>query len=324
MRTAVFIVGPSRSGTSVLAEALGKHPEVTATEELHYYNLLKPAAERSNDDKRIVLAKLDAIQNEKRFFEIKNGDGVDLSCAPDVDSFATGGAALPEFFQQMAEENNTPLIVEQTPMNLYYVDEIRKDFPEGLFVLMKRDPRAILASQKARWKVGARGQRHHPERDLKRFRRAGHPLLQMLLLRKTLKLAASLENEPYVHCVVYENLVLEPEKTLSDLTQFLALDYISAMVQVSDKGSSHAKEAGRVGFDSGRLESWRATLNSTEIWLIERFFEAHLSLPKTDLRPSIKHLLTLVASFPWSTISALIYSVRSYGNIIEAIRKRFI
>lgn len=45
MTVVVFIVGTPRSRTSVVAKALGRHPRILATEELHYHNLLRPQAE---------------------------------------------------------------------------------------------------------------------------------------------------------------------------------------------------------------------------------------------------------------------------------------
>ena len=324
MISAAFIVGPSRSGTSVLAEALDKHKKVTATEEFHFYNLLQPAVAGSERESQILYAQLMAIQYEKRFFEIKNGEEVDPRRVAGEDALSGTGAVLPSFFGKLARDENAQLVVEQTPMNLYYIDEILQDFPQAAFVLMKRDPRAILASQSSRWMVGSHGRRHHPQRDLRRYRSAGHPFIQLLLLRKTMQVAREVENAPYVHVVIYEDLVREPPTVLANLCNFLGLDYDPAMVQVSDRGSSHASESGRRGFDASRLDSWREKLTPTEIWLAERFFQSHLTQPRTGARPQIGDLAKLALTFPRDAIFSLYYSVKSYGSILDAFRRRFL
>ena len=141
-------------------------------------------------------------------------------------------------------------------MNLYYRDEIRTDFAAPLFVMMRRDPRAIIASQKMRWKVGAHGARDIPARDIARVRHAGHPILQLALLRKTLSAMAQAETEPDVLTVSYEHMVTSPEAVLADLAAKLGLADDPAMLEVSDAGSSHTAEGERRGFDPTRLEGW--------------------------------------------------------------------
>ncbi len=322
MITHAFIIGASRSGTSVLAQALGRNRQIVATEELHYYNLLKPNEETAGG-RRGLLALLWSIEEEKRFFEIKN----DLGAAHDVPDEAIAEMdsyvpAIRAFLDWCARRASAAAVVEQTPMNLYYRDAIRGDFPNPVFVLVRRDPRAILASQKHRWKVGLHGARHIPARDIARVRHAGHPLIQLALLRATRHKIRAAEMEPDVVCVCYEDLVREPERILSTVCERLGVPFDPGMLEVSDAGSSHASERGRTGFDASRLNTWRSRLDATEIWLVERFCRDSLVLAPTGARPSALALLRLIASLPISLILALYYSVRSYGNPIEAARRR--
>lgn len=321
---AAFIIGPSRSGTTVLAQALGRHARIVATDELHYYNLLKPLAEKNGHSRGWVWARLDAIERDERFFEIKSGTLTDLPEPDDAALPAPDVPLLRAFLEQLGEEADASATVEQTPMNLYYRDEIRRDFPGALFLLMQRDPRAIIASQKMRWKVGAHGRRNIPARDIARVRHAGHPLLQLLLLRKTLRAMAVAMTEADVVLVTYEDMVSRPESVLTDLAARFGLENDSSMLGVTDAGSSHAAESGRTGFDSARLEGWRKSLTATETWLVERFYGDALVLPKTGARPRLVEALRLALSLPPAVAMALYHSAGGYGNLIDAVRRRFL
>ncbi|MCF8881616.1 sulfotransferase [Erythrobacter sp. SN021] len=324
MTRAAFIVGPSRSGTSVLARALGRHPRIEATEELHFYNLLQPAALADGHGNGWLWARLCAIQDERRFFEVKSGDLSDLPDPAPEDLPVADTPLLLSFFDRLARRTGSAAVVEQTPMNLYYRDEIRRDFPDALFFLMRRDPRAIIASQKMRWKVGEHGQRDIPARDLARVRHSGHPVLQLLLLRKTLKEVRVAMGEADVVPIAYEELVTDPDTILADLCARLGQGYDPAMRDVSDAGSSHTAEGGRKGFDARRLEGWRKSLNATETWLTERFYRDELVMPATGARPRFGELLRLLFSLPRAAAMALYYSAGGYGNLIDAVRRRFL
>lgn len=325
IRTA-FIIGSSRSGTSVLAQAMGRHPRVVATEELHFYNLLAPAntGEDGLEDRTTLVAQLKAVQHEARFFDIKNGTATDLPEVTSDDLPDAAVALLPAFFDALARGAGAEAVVEQTPMNLYYRDRIRADFPGVVFFLMRRDPRAIIASQKMRWQVGSHGTRLIPARDIARVRYAGHPLLQLILLHKTARAVAEAAAEPDVELVVYEDLVRDPRGTLARLAARLGLDYDPAMTAVSDAGSSHAREAGGRGFDASRLEGWRKSLTPTEIWLTEKLYRNDLTLPATDMVPRVSEVLKMALSFPIALALALYYSAGSYGNLVDAIRRRLL
>lgn len=324
MTRAAFVIGPSRSGTSVLAQAMGRHPQIIATEELHFYNLLAPANTDADgrEDRTTLLAQLKAVQHEARFFEVKNGTATDLPTVTTDELPEADAPLLPAFFDALARAARATAVVEQTPMNLYFRDRIRADFPGVVFFLMRRDPRAILASQKMRWQVGTHGARHIPARDIARVRYAGHPLLQLILFRKTVRAVAEAATEPDVEQVVYEDLVHDPHGTLARLAARLGLDYDPAMTAVSDAGSSHQREAGGRGFDTSRPEGWRKSLTPTEIWLTERLYRDHLTLPATGMAPRASEALKLALSFPVALALALYYSVGSYGNLVDAIRRR--
>ncbi|MGE9292469.1 MAG: sulfotransferase family protein, partial [Puniceicoccales bacterium] len=312
MTRALFIVGPSRSGTSVLAQALGRHSRIVATEELHYYNLLRPM---SGEDRAGLWARLVAVQDHSQFFEIKNGTLTDLPEPILSDLPSSDVPLLRAFIDRIARNFGASVVVEQTPMNLYYLDEIRADFGDPLFVMMRRDPRAIIASQKMRWKIGEHGTRDIPANDIARVRYAGHPVLQLMLLRKTLRAMAAAKNASDVVSLAYEDLVTNPEAVLADLVRRVGLKNEPSMLEVSDAGSSHAAEGQRRGFDPSRLDGWRQSLTQTEIWLTEKLYAEALVMPSSGARPRLGESLRLIFSLPFSLAMAMYYSANGYGDL---------
>jgi len=322
MARVAFVIGSSRSGTTVLAESLSKHPDVHATEELHFYNLLAPRAEGRQGAASYLVLQLLAIEDEGRFFKIKNGEEV-AQLAPPQD--ALPGAeepVFPAFLEWLARREGAEIVVEHTPMNLYYRDQIRREFDLPVFFLMQRDPRAILASQKNRWKVGQNGERDIPRADIARVRWSGHPLLQLILMRPTIRAIEAAAKEDDVVPVVYEELVLDPIAVLSALSDRLGIDYDEAMAAVSDSGSSHSSEVGQAGFDPSRLQGWSKTLSATEIWLTEKFYGASLKQPKVGAQPKFREIIRLLSTLPLAVAMAGYFSFKSYGNLFDAIQKR--
>ncbi|MEQ8410444.1 MAG: sulfotransferase [Erythrobacter sp.] len=324
MAKVVFVVGASRSGTSVLAEALGRHPEVFATEELHFYNLLDPKAATRPDAGRHLVSQLCVVQDEAGFFAVKNGEIAEWPDPPENAIARPGEAVFPAYLDWLARREGASVIVEHTPMNLYYRERIRAEFAQAGFLLMKRDPRAILASQKRRWIGVQKGARDIPDEDIQRVRWSGHPILQLLMLRPTLRAIDEAANEPDVLPVVYEELVRKQDDVLSGVSGWLGLAFDRSMTEVSDSGSSHSGEEGRTGFDPARLESWKKTLSVTETWLVERFFHRHLQQSPSGANPSPLELAMLLLTFPVATAMAAYYSSKSYGNLFDAMRKRFL
>ena len=53
---------------------------------------------------------------------------------------------------------------DQTPRHVFYIGELIEMYPGAKFVHMVRDPRAVLLSQKRKWKAGLRW--NHPKFEI--------------------------------------------------------------------------------------------------------------------------------------------------------------
>ena len=70
----IFIVGSSRSGTTMLSRILGNHSKIFTFRELHFFSRLcdsSLSSELSNEESQRLLAKLLCVQKNGIFYQNK-------------------------------------------------------------------------------------------------------------------------------------------------------------------------------------------------------------------------------------------------------------
>jgi hypothetical protein len=149
-----FVVGPSRSGTTLIATVLDNHPEMAILPETWAFVL----SERLGCRRRI---------NHKWQFILLMNDIWDYVHATDpaaglaVAEAACDGPAesMSELLEDIGERylsiRGGKLWGEKTPPHLLSLDSMFENFPEAAFVRIVRDPRDILASYIKAWNKGA-------------------------------------------------------------------------------------------------------------------------------------------------------------------------
>lgn len=110
----IFIVGPPRSGTTWLLNLLREHPDVIG------------ATEENLDAKVNVISTLETnVFNKNRPFTDNQ---------------------IKRKFYLLSKKNSNQVIVEKTPVHLFYVERLRRIFPKAAVILMQRDGRDIVTS----------------------------------------------------------------------------------------------------------------------------------------------------------------------------------
>nr|MCR5854169.1 sulfotransferase [Thermodesulfobacteriota bacterium] len=79
------------------------------------------------------------------------------------------------FLYYETKKNKKEIPCEQTPRNLYYLKEIFENVPEAKVIYMLRDPRAVLLSQKNKWKMKFLGHKNMPLKEALRSWINYHP-----------------------------------------------------------------------------------------------------------------------------------------------------
>jgi len=150
----VFIVGCSRSGTTLLRNVLEQHPLIATTPELKFFNRIlaskKRIGELDNSKARVafqkhVMKKLSACLEDRGYQY-----NIPKICEEllYIDSYK-------DYFFNLAVKtiykNNYEILVEKTPVNVFFLEEIFNYFPNAKVIHMLRDGRDVCASMIKRW-----------------------------------------------------------------------------------------------------------------------------------------------------------------------------
>ncbi len=334
----LFVVGNSRSGTTMMGRIIGNHSDVFTFGELHFFGQLwSPAHSLDlNESNAIELAsKLLCIQ---RIGYRKQGDPQKYK--EDAQKLCTDFTGIPisptelfsTFLQYEANLNGKSIPCDQTPRNVFYIDEILNVYPQAKIINMIRDPRDVLLSQKRKWKRRFLGGSDLPLLESLRDWVNYHPITISRIWHTAVKAADQFAEHDRVHTVYFEQLLDSPEKTVEDLCKFIDIEYTPSMLRVPQVGSSvDADKPTEIGINPNRAGSWSANnlaggrLNSSEIYINQKLnselMKKHNYEP-VKIRPNILSLLIDLITFPLKLVLAFLCNLDRIKNIKETLRRR--
>lgn len=212
----VFIVGSGRSGTTLLRNK--HHPQVGVTPELRFFDSIMASKRKyKNLSSRGVKEKIIQLIFDK---VSKSNDplwkSVNLKSA-NLDEHIMNCKSWKEMFFVLAKftssRENPKILVEKTPLNIFFLEQILDFFPQAKIIHIFRDGREFCASAKKRnwsdrninlialWKESIRAFNKIQKK---------YPLKEKSLLE-----------------IKYENLVENPKKVLSKIFSFLDIGCLS-------------------------------------------------------------------------------------------------
>ena len=215
---------------------------------------------------------------------------------------------------------------DQTPNHVFHIELLLSFFPNSVFINMIRDPRAVVLSQKNKWKAGVR--KGQPLFEIIRTRINYHPITQSILWhRSVLAALKAIEkfNDKKIINVHYENFVNNPENQLKGICKFADIEYAPAMVNVSVSMSSHILD-NHSGIDPTLAEKWKKSLSSTEIFIIELFSKKgarQLGYQLTGLKPNPVALIGYMVLFPIHVFVAFCFNAGRIKNPFSFFKKIF-
>ena len=333
----IFIVGNSRSGTTLMGSILGLNPEVFTFEELHFFGTLWSQSDRHtklNKNKAEELAaKLLAIQDEdvishkdpKLFAE----EAKTVVQNIDLKSY-TATNILQAFLTYSAVKNNKSIPCEQTPRNVLYIAELLELFPHCHIINMVRDPRDVLLSQKYKWKIRFLGASNIPYREAIRAWTNYHAITISKLWNVAINSAVKHNNSDRLITVRFEDLITQPEKIIRQVCDFAELEFTPEMLQVSQSEggvSSHKKVApGKKGIDSKATGKWKkGGLSKTEVYLCQQITKENMQRHNYTIEPIKANPIRVILSWlflPIKLVLAVIFNLQRMKNIVEEIKKR--
>jgi hypothetical protein len=332
----VFVVGPSRSGTSLVQAILNQHPDIWIARETHYFDDLRP---RLKDRANRPLDEADAARCERYFGALGHrpyGEPGDPSQSQvDVNHLKAeakilGGSAdayFAAYCKIRARQHGKSRWGEKTPRHVFRLDEIFAFQPSAQVVCLSRDPRAVTASYRD-WKRRST-KREGPgmrSRDRKRARSSYDPVLNAFLWRGAMRAslrARTRYGEEQIHILRYEELLTDPEAAIRGLANWLWLDYVPAMLDVPIVQSSYS--IAETGISKEPLDRWRTKLTSAEISAVQmccrRTMEA-VGYAREPVSPPLHSLARMWATVPVAVVRAALANRGRLGRFPEYVRRR--
>lgn len=259
-----FIVGPHRSGTTLLQAMLSSHSGLTIPPETGYFDQVWP--------RQSSLGSLTDPANLERVGQFVNGPQCAVSDLhlewPQVSSALglTSGTFADLFVVLLAvyaQARGKRRAGEKSPRHIFAVPELSQLYPQAKFLCLIRDPRAVVCSEReTSW----------GSRSVARIARRWCQVVDAAE-----KCERSLSPDRF-RLVRYEDLIADPEALLRSICEFLKEPFEPQMLRFSERSDAERgfradevwKHNTLQAIDSARAERWRIELTPAQIGLIER------------------------------------------------------
>jgi omega-hydroxy-beta-dihydromenaquinone-9 sulfotransferase len=312
----VFIVATSRSGTTMMSRILNLHKEIYSTNELHYFNDIINVNEINklfnlNSSRKIIAKLLSRIKknlwnNDDINIYLEEAD--ELLKNSNLKNFK-GSDLLNIVLLNLAKNKNVTIVVEQTPKNILYINQLIETYPNSKFIHMIRDPRAVIYSQKNRWHQRKLISKSIPIYQTFRVFFNYHPYTMTKLWNQSSDVGLKFNNHKRYLKVKFENLANDPENETKKICAFLEINFNQNMLNINQIGSSNlANDSTKIGINKNVNEQWKLNLSDSEIWFIEKFGKKNMQIEKyefTNTKFNFKVILYYLY-YPIHVIAALL------------------
>jgi hypothetical protein len=270
----IFIVGTSRSGTTMMNTLLGNNELVSALNELHYlgsiWDISLPLEEISQE--KALQAASVLIMHIHRGLWSGGVSSEERNRAEKILAIRTHWTYKDIYQEILKAETNSDkkFVTDQTPRNVFFVDGILELFPDARIIQMIRDPRAVLYSQRNRWKKKWLGASSMPIKNVLRVLSNYHPYTLSRLWKQSALIALKHNNNDRYKVVVFEHLVSQPEPVIKDICRFLNIEFNETMLSVPQVGSSNkTHDYGKIGITADVVDAWKRKLPKGDVYICE-------------------------------------------------------
>ena len=261
----IFLISQPRAGSTLLQLMLSGHSGIATTSEpwiaLHPLYAFREGG---------VYSEYDSSQGRLALGDFLKQGGMDEAFYRKQIAFF-----LSSLYARAASHQGKGIFLDKTPRYYYIIDELVEIFPEAKFIILLRNPLAVLNSILKTW-----------VKDNIQF--LGYYRDDLLLA--PVKLIDGIKKHPLsCHGIQYEELVSKPGEILKEACSFLGIGYEPAMLEYGGRNMPDWKLGDPVGVHKASrptpnsLDSWKKGLVSPQEKLLAASYLASLG-PKTVKR----------------------------------------
>jgi hypothetical protein len=218
-RFPIFIIGASRSGTTLLRLMLNSHPAIHIPPEAWFLGDLVTLLPSKGllDENQLVRAKEIILRNER--WKDWNCDEDRLDFALQNNRPKTLKTLIQDLFEGCSQAKYAKIWGEKSPRHSFIAEKLYDIFPESRFIHLIRDGKDACSSMLSRgWY----------DKNFVRICEHWKTLVDAALQGR------KFEKNRYFE-IYYEKLICEPKETLSKACGFLGIDFSEAMLDYQSR-----------------------------------------------------------------------------------------
>lgn len=254
----IFLISQPRAGSTLLQLMLSGHPEIATTSEpwiaLHPLYALRD---------RGLVSEFDSFSARQALGEFLDQSGTDAAFYREQTA-----VFLSALYSRAATHQGKTIFLDKTPRYYYIFDELVEIFPEAKFLILLRNPLAVLNSILKTWVKEDLGLLGYYRDDL---------------TLAPQKLIDGLRKHPG-RCfgVKYEELIQRPEEVVRAICEYLGITYSSGLIDYGDRKRPDWKLGDPVGVHRATrptpasLDSWKKGFSSPQSRLFAASYLAEL------------------------------------------------
>ena len=245
----IYILGNSRSGTTMTARIIGNMPGFLELTEYHYFEkyieLCRSEKKLSQEESVKIIEEMLSIYYKGFTSANRARSNYKFESQLVLGSHSFDAIELHiAIFDYLTKKNNCIAYVEQTPNNLLHHNQILK-IENSKMIALIRDPCFVLRSQKSKWKRSMLGTSKVAFRETLRAFLNYNPWITAIQWRiNASKLSALLSqvDSEKLFLVKFEDVLNNQDGTIHSLCDFLDVGFSTEFLKVPHIGSSTSSD----------------------------------------------------------------------------------
>ena len=316
----------------MMGRILGNHSDIFTFKELHFFGQLWSSEDQSKvlsqQQAMELCSRLLCIQEFGIFNQDKPNQFINVSKKIIQRDDLSPLEVLELFLFYVSSKNNNIISCDQTPRNVFYINEILQNFPNARIINMVRDPRDVLLSQKNKWRRRYFGASGIPFREAIRSYFNYHPITISKIWNTAINSGKTSESDR-IKTIRFEDLISNDKDAVIELCDFLRIKFHEEMLEIPNVGSSTGVDKNKTfGVDKSKIGKWKnGGLTSSEVYICQKMCQQNMVENNYELKqfnfPPLSIIMSLL-TFPFKIFVSFILNLHRIKNFKDLVGKRIL